>query len=420
MIVVAALNLWEDVMPSIKSMLFASALTFAPVLAQAGDVTLEVTAWKGNAAEPAGLPELIKTFEQANPGIKIKLTYVSRNDFDTAVSPRLAGGNAPDVVMADMALTRQWARAGLLSELDKGDWFGKIDPALRDALSKTSGNFVFPLEVIGIGNFVNMDLLKKAGIDKAPQTIEELKADCKALSAAGIRPMIMSPGFPASVFVMAQGLAAGEAPAGDYGSGDKQFVESKAFADALDTVKQLEEAGCFKGKEQAGVDAWSTGLQEFKAGHFAMMPQGAWNISAFSKVDGLNYVFTPLPSAKAPGVAFDLFGFGWALPKHSAHVDAAKTWIDFFKKDENLKILLQGEAAGSPFAGGATGTPALAASYEAARTDGGLIWYPVGLAQWPSALEVEIFNSMAGFLGDTSASPTDTLSKWDEVVEDQK
>lgn len=407
-------------MPSIKSMLLASAFTLVPFVAMAGDVTLEVASWKGNAAEPAGLPELIKMFEQANPGIKIKLTYVSRNDFDTAVSPRLAGGNSPDVVMADMALMRQWARAGLLNELDKGDWFDKIDPALREALSKSKGNFVFPLEVIGIGNFVNMDLLTKAGIDKAPQTIDELKADCKALSAAGIQPMIMAPGFPASVFAMAQGLATGEAPADDYGSGKKPFVESKAFTDALATVHQLEEAGCFKGKEQAGVDPWSTGLQEFKAGHFAMMPQGAWNISAFSKVEGLNYVFTPLPGPKAPGVAFDLFGFGWALPKHSANVDAAKTWIDFFKKNENLKILLQGEAAGSPFAGGATGTPALAASYEAARTGGGLIWYPIGLAQWPSALETEIFSSMAGVLGDTSASPKTALSKWDEVVDDLK
>jgi len=406
-------------MPSMKSMLLASVFASVPVVAMAGEVTLEVAAWKGNAAEPAGLPELIKTFEQANPGIKIKLSYVSRNDFDTAVSPRLAGGNSPDVVMADMALMRQWARAGLLSELDKGDWFAKIDPTLREALSKGKGNFVFPLEVIGIGNFVNMDLLKKAGIDKAPQTVDEVKAACKALNASGIQPMVMAPGFPASVFAMAQGLAAGEAPADDYGSGKAPFGESKAFSDALATVHQLEEVGCFKGKEQAGVDPWSTGLQEFKAGHFAMMPQGAWNISAFSKVVGLNYVFTPLPGPKAPGVAFDLFGFGWALPKHSAHADAAKTWIDFFKKDENLKILLEGEAAGSPFTGGTTGTPALAASYEAARTGGGLIWYPIGVGQWPSAVEVEIFSSMAGFLADTSASPKDTLSKWDEVVEDQ-
>lgn len=407
-------------MTSVKSILLAGTMAFVPVAALANTVTLEIASWKGNATEPAGLPELIKKFEAANPGIKIKLTYVSRNDIDTAVSPRLAGSNSPDVVMADMSLMRRWANAGLLSELDKGDWFGKIDPTLQAALSSAKGNYVFPLEVIGIGNFVNMGLLKKAGIDKAPATIDELKADCKALNAAGIKPMIMAPGFPASVFTMAQGLAAGEAPAADYGSGKMRFADSKAFAGALGVVKDLEDAGCFNGKEQAGVDAWSTGLEEFKAGHFAMMPQGAWNIAAFSKVVGLDYVFTPLPSAKAPGVSFDLFGFGWALPKNSAHADAAKTWIDFFKKDENLKVLLQGEAAGTPFAGGLTGTPAVAASYEAGRVNGGLIWYPVGLAAWPSALETEIFSSMAGFLADTKASPEKTLAKWDDAVDDQK
>ncbi|SCB36571.1 ABC transporter substrate-binding protein [Rhizobium hainanense] len=407
-------------MSSLKSMLLAGALVLAPVAALADTVTLEVASWKGNEAEPAGLPELIKKFELQHPDIKVKLTYVGRNDFNTAVSPRLAGGNSPDVVMADMVLMRQWARAGLLSELDKGDWFAKIEPTLRDALSKGTGNYVFPLEVIGIGNFVNMGLLKKSGIEKPPATVDEVKAACKALNAAGIQPMIMAPGFPASVFMMAQGLAAGEAPAGDYGTGSVPFAKSKAFTDALGVLKDLDGAGCFKGKEQAGVDAWSTGLQEFKAGHFAMMPQGAWNIAAFGKVEGLDFVFTPIPSAKAPGVAFDLFGFGWALPKHAAHEDAAKAWIEFFRSDENLKILLKGEAAGSPFAGGSTGTPPQAASYEAARTGSGLIWYPVGLAQWPAALETEIFSSMAGFLANTSASPKETLSKWDEVVEDQK
>ncbi|OLP59690.1 hypothetical protein BJF93_07285 [Xaviernesmea oryzae] len=400
-----------------KSALMAGVIAAIPAVSMAETTTLEIASWKGNAAEPAGLPALIETFEKANPSIKVKLTYASHNDFDTAIVPRLAGSNSPDVIMADIPLMNRLAKAGVIVPLDTAGWIGKVNPTLRAAITGKKDVYLFPLEVIGIGNFVNLDLLQKAGIAKPPQTIDELVSACKALSAAGIQPMLMAQGFPSAVFAMAQGLQANEAPAADYGSGKVSFAKSKAFNDAFATLHTLETAGCFKGREQAAVDPWSTGLQEFKAGHFAMMPQGAWNISAFSKVKGLNYVFTPLPAAKAPGVSFDLFGFGWALPKNAQHAQAAKTWIDFFKKEENLKVLLTEEAAGSPFAGQASGTPALAEAYEKGR-DGGLIWYPVGVGAWSGGLETAIFNSMAGFLNDTSASPKTVLSKWDEAAED--
>lgn len=405
-------------MTLLKTAVLAGVLAAIPAMSMAETTTLEIAAWKGNAAEPAGLPALIEKFEKANPSIKVKLTNASHNDFDTAIVPRLAGSNSPDVIMADIPLMNRLAKAGVIVPLDTTGWLDKVNPTLRKAITGKNDVYLFPLEVIGIGNFVNVDLLKKAGIDKAPQTIDELAGACKALSAAGIQPMLMAQGFPAGVFTMAQGLEAKEAPAADYGSGKVSFAKSKAFNDAFAVMHRLETSGCFKGKEQAAVDPWSTGLQEFKAGHFAMMPQGAWNISAFSKVAGLNYVFTPLPAAKVPGVSFDLFGFGWALPKNAPHAEAAKAWIDFFKKEENLKILLTEEAAGSPFEGQASGTPALAKAYEDGRVNGGLVWYPIGVGAWSGALETAIFNSMAGFLNDTSASPNSILSRWDEIAQD--
>ncbi|MEV8466882.1 extracellular solute-binding protein [Fluviibacterium sp. DFM31] len=387
--------------------------------ALADTVTLDVTAWKGNESEPAGLPQLIEAFEAANPDIDVEFSYISRLDTNVVLPPRLQGNNAPDVMMTDMPLVKVWSDAGLLADLGTdSDWYGRIEDSLKPSITSGDATHIMPLEVIGMGNFVNMGLLKQAGVDKAPTTIAELKDACGKLDAAGIKPMIFTGGFSAPLFVIANGIEAMDAPASTLGGEEAGFADSAAFNGVLDTVRELIDAKCVDPKAQAGLDPWSTALTEFKAGNFAMMPQGAWNIVDFSSVDGLDYVFAPVPSAKNSGVALDLFGIGWSMSEQSQHKEAAKTFIEYFADPENLQVMLDAEAAYSPFKGGASGTPDLAAPYDQSRIDGGVIMYPFAVLDWPKPLENEIWDSLTGFLLDTEKSNEDVLERWDEAVED--
>ena len=381
-------------------------------------VTLDVTAWKGNETEPAGMAEVIARFESANPEITVKFSYISRSDTDVVLPPRLQGGNAPDVMMVDMPLTQAWGKAGLLADFgtDAG-WYGRVSEGLRNAITLDGKAYVMPLEVVGMGLYANTDLLSKAGVAAAPTNLDELKAACGALADAGIKPMAMTGGFPSVLFTIANGLAAGTTPAADLGNGTSKFVNDKGFSAALDTMRDLAAARCFDPKEMAGVDPWSTALAEFKAGHFAMLPQGAWNIGSFSQDAGLNYVFGPIPTSSG-GVAPDLFGFGWAVSSTSKNADAAKAFVDFWAEPDNLKVLLDAEAAYSPFENGASGTPKLAAGYDAARAAGGIHNYPFSVGQWPGALDGEMQNSMTGFLLDMGQDNSKILTRWDQIVED--
>jgi len=382
-------------------------------------VTLEVTAWKGNDTEPAALPELIERFEAANPDISIDFSYISRSDTDIVLPPRLQGGEAPDVMMADMPLVKIWSDAGLLAPLDKDGWYDRLTDQISQAITLGDNVYVMPLEVIGMGNFVNMGLLNAVGIDAPPTTIDALKDACQKLSAAGTQPLLLAGGFPAPLFAIANGLEADPADAGALGSGATTFEGNDAFMGALNHVKDLQQAGCFDGETIAGVDPWSTALSEFKAGNFAMMPQGAWNIQNFSSAPELDFVFAPLPSSKDTGVALDLFGFGWVISAQTEQAEAAKTFVDFFTDDANLKELLKAESAYSPFSDGTHGMASLAAPYDAARENGGTVMFPFGVLTWPKALEGEIFDSMTGFLLDLDKDANDVLSRWDEIIEDQ-
>lgn len=406
-----------------RSMTHVCGLTLAAVLlpvAGSAQTVLDVVAWKGSEAQPAGLPQLIEKFEAEHPDIDVELTYVARKDVDKVIPPRLQGGNPPDVTMVDSSLVDLWGGAGFLSDLGTDSpWYGQMIPAVREVMSSGDQILVYPLEVVGMGNFVNMDLLAKVGIDKAPVTIDELKAACQALAAEGISPMIFAGNFPAMLYVGANGIDPKGASPAEFGTGERTFVEDANFNTSLDSVRELVEAQCFDPNLQAGLDPWATAPQEFRSGNVAILPQGAWFIGNFSDVEGLNYQFAPMPSRFTEhGLALDLVGPGWAIPRDAEHPDAARQWIDFFAEEENLAVFLKEDGAYSPFEGHAVTMPDLTAPYTQARAQGSLILWPFSTLEFPKPLQSEWEDSLTGFLLNIDKPNEDTLQRWDDVVED--
>lgn len=406
--------------PMRRLLLTVAASAFAAQMAAAQDVTLDVVAWKGNEAEPAGLPQLIEKFESENPGISVELNYVARKDVDKVVPPRLQGGNPPDVTMVDTALDKLWGGAGFLTDLGQdSEWYERIDPQMRAIIAPDEKVHMMPLEVIGMGNFVNLDLLEKVGITDVPLTVEAVKEACTRLNEAGISPMIFAGGFPAMLWVGANAIDPEGASPAEYGSGERKFVGDENFEASLDSVRELVDAQCFDPKLQAGLDPWSTAIEEFIAGRVAMLPHGAWNMKRFSGIEGLNFVFAPMPSIHSDnGLALDLVGPGWAIPTEAANADAARKLVDFFAKPENLDILLQEEGAYSPFEGGANGMPDNARLYGEARAAGDVILWPFSTLEFPKTLQSEWEDGLTGFLLNLDAPNADTLRRWDDNVED--
>lgn len=402
---------------SLTGLTLAAALLAGPALS---DTTLDIIAWKGNEAEPAGLPALIERFEAENPGITVDLTFVARKDIDKVMPPRLQGGNPPDVTMVDSSLVQLWGDAGFLTDLGTdSDWYDRIIPDLAQILTRDDAIYILPLEIIGMGNFVNLDLLAGVGIDGPPLTVADTLAACAALAEAGISPMIFAGGFPAMLWVGANGIDPHGTTPGAYGAGDVPFDGDPAFDASLNSVRDLVDGGCFDPKLQAGLDPWSTALEEFKAGRVAMMPHGAWNIGNFSKIDGLNFAFAPMASSyREAGVALDLIGPGWAIPRDAEHKEAARKWVDFFARDDVLSVVVQAEGAYSPFQGGPDGVPDLAAPYGDARDAGASVLWPFSTLEWPKQLQFTWEESLTGFLLNLDKSNARTLQRWDEAIED--
>jgi len=150
--------------------------------AQSNAVTLEFSQWWEPELPAGKLRALVDEFQAQNPGITVKLIsgpYSTTHDQTVAGA---ATGTMSDVVGLDGAWVNDFVKQGALADLTKLMKDAKYDPSELAAQIQLNGstymipvvNFVYPV-------FVNLDLLKAAGIDKLPSTRTEFADAAKKI-----------------------------------------------------------------------------------------------------------------------------------------------------------------------------------------------------------------------------------------------
>ena len=128
---------------------------------------------------------LVKPFEDANPGVDVKIEAPTGSGVKDSLPQLLAAGNAPDVVetlMADKVLAPQ------MLELTDQAWTKDTPLAQQAALDGK-------VYTVGVGQqaqslvFYNKDAFTKAGIASPPKDLDELTAAMGKLKAAGYLPL---------------------------------------------------------------------------------------------------------------------------------------------------------------------------------------------------------------------------------------
>ena len=275
-------------------------------------------------------------------GIAIDMQTLGWDDIRTKIVTSTLAGSAPaDVTEVDWSWVGQFGAAGWYEPLD-----GVVSAALRqDAPTEKIFTFDGKLIAMPYNNdyrvlILNEAQTRKAGIDKAPTTLDELMADAKTVKAkAGVTYPI---GLP---------LSATE------GSATAWYLLTKAFGGELfdHDFKPL-----FAAKDSAGykalaweakamkaglVDPASTGLKDvdiqelFKNGQITFDVAGwAGNLALYndkekSKVAG-SAVAALMPSVTGKSRTFGLPG-AVGIPKASTHKEAAGAFINWLLQPEN-------------------------------------------------------------------------------------
>ncbi|WP_274913200.1 extracellular solute-binding protein [Streptomyces sp. WZ-12] len=285
---------------------------------------------------------VVRQFEKANPGKKVKLIPIqaSENDYYTKIQQMMRSPKtAPDVVYEDTFLISSDIKAGLLRPLDEhlnswADWRQFVPTARAAARGQDGRTYGVPDGTDTRGLWFNRTVFARAGLpaDWHPRTWDEVLAAARAIKrkVPGVIPLNVFTGRGAGEAAVMQGFemllyGTGRDPLYDPGA-KKWVVGSRGFTDSLrflDTVY----------KEKLGPDvsdALSPNIQTNVAAE--LLPQqklaidldGSWLGQQWQRTGGgnpwpqwsrtLGQAPFPTRSGAPPGRVSLAGGWAWSVP----------------------------------------------------------------------------------------------------------
>lgn len=171
--------------PITRRLALAGFMALAAPVAALADTTLELWTFidpAGDSPRSKAVANVIRTFEEKNPGVKIRPTIFAWNQINLAFLKAAQSGRTPDVTMLNSGRIQRQIAAKALRPLD--DYLAKAginDDVLLTPNSVSEGKiYGVPYEVRVLGFLYRQDLLDKAGL-KVPQSLPELTAAAKKM-----------------------------------------------------------------------------------------------------------------------------------------------------------------------------------------------------------------------------------------------
>ena len=163
----------------------ALAMTVIPVLAD--DVTLNALFMKQAGYSEDDVTAMTQAFTEST-GIQVNPTFVAYEELAPKILTSAQSGGY-DVILGDCIWPAQFAKAGLVLDVTDRLETLDLDDIYQGALDATryEGKYYGMPWLNDVKYmFVNMEILKQAGIEEAPKTWDELIEDAKAVKEAGL------------------------------------------------------------------------------------------------------------------------------------------------------------------------------------------------------------------------------------------
>jgi raffinose/stachyose/melibiose transport system substrate-binding protein len=216
----------------------------------------------------------------------VTVDAVVTRDYETILKTRFASGDEPDIFVTK-AFTDIADWSDKLADLSNEPWMDKVSPSAVAGMTVDGKKLGFPMAFEGYGFIYNKDLFAKAGIEKPPATLTELKEVNEKLKAAGVASY--AEGYK-EWWVLGQHLfnlpfayeQDPEASIAAINKGEKKvndIANMNGFFDVLDMTVQYG-----KGAESVGV-SYDDQVSSFASGKTAMMQQGVWTIDSILKIN---------------------------------------------------------------------------------------------------------------------------------------
>lgn len=294
--------------------------------------------------------KVISAFEDKYPQVTVKLNDMPYPTYFDQVRNATVARKGPDVITMYGGAQAYSYRNGLqplqdamLPEVEKDLKF------VPDNYSKDGNLYILPTGTYGYAMLINEGLFEQAGVDPKAGLSDwsSLLKTCETLSAKGIQPMAAGwkDGylFETFMYMISSQLmddktlekwVAGEIP-----------VDDEIFTTATDAIVDMNQAGCFGGEENLGLNMYDDAFNQFYAGKAAMMASGSLSTAA-QAADTLGEA-TVLALPQVPGSAHTSMidagaEAGWAVTKWSKSPQAAAAFVNFLAGPEAQQLIWDG------------------------------------------------------------------------------
>jgi len=306
-------------------------------------VTIEAALGMGEWLD--GWEVLEKKFEAAYPWINVEAVGVGEltDDFLTA---RLAANDLPDLLQVNNnTLTRGMIDEGLLSDLSRFEAASRIPQGYKDSFTYNGILFGFTQGAAFSTMYLNMDILKEAGWNKAPANWDEFIECCTDIrNKTDAAPLIIGGKNPTTCWMLFETIVA-NACGNKIGAGtyEKQMLNGTFDFDMYPEItKMLAEISPFllKGSASSIDDDVIAALNDGRA---AMAVAGNWTAGAI--LSGGRNIACALPPFNANGsepwiTVSPETGYGLSAQKEKNPKieEARKIFFEWMFKPENFAL----------------------------------------------------------------------------------
>ncbi|HLF01305.1 MAG TPA: extracellular solute-binding protein, partial [Anaerolineales bacterium] len=307
----------EGVFEACKAMNEANSKTVASESPVSGELTIW-NAYHTGGAEEQALNQIIESATERYPDLTINVLNVPFDQIFGKYQNEVAAGGGPDMYVAPNDDLGNWARSGIVAELDSylAGRLGKVSGPGVEGMKVDGKIYGVPESAKAVALYYNTDL-----IATPPATTEELLAAVEG----GARLIQNQNGYHLFGWFPAFGGQLMDA------SG-KCVADQQGFAEAMQFQLDLKAAGAEFFTDGGAADT------EFRSGNAAMIINGPWVLGDYAKDLGDKLGVAPIPAGSA-GPAGPLNGIdGFYINPNSQNVAAAVELALFLTNAESSSI----------------------------------------------------------------------------------
>ncbi|WBL14597.1 extracellular solute-binding protein [Sutcliffiella sp. NC1] len=285
-------------------------------------------------------------FEEAHPDIELKLTRMPYEGLKQQVIAGVSGNAAPDLMRMDIVWTSEFAQIGALQDLSGYEGFENVKNSVFEAPMATNfydGKYYgLPVNTNTKIAIYNKQLLEKAGLSEAPETMDELVKAAEAAKTVGSKGGIGVGGSFAWGF-LPYFWSLGGTLTNDVFTQFDGYINSPESIAAVETMAGWHNDGLTAPSILGGEPGTWDGMQNHE---YLMIDDGPWFFSILmneegNKFDALNDTVRGLIPAGDGGSRSVIGGENLVIFANSKHPEEAWTFAKWMLTEEPQKLMAE-------------------------------------------------------------------------------